>query len=144
MRIGWLAYFPLSESLDIPLYIRFAPVAVKTYPGIVTIQASNVPSATVILNVTGYGVNATGLGDDSFLRKISCFPNPAGSSLHITNCSSFENIRIISLSGTVMLCRCITQENELTIDTDSLSTGTYIILLTDNTGRCKTVKFIKE
>lgn len=62
------------------------------------------------------------------------FPNPAKSSLTITNTFNIRSIQIIELSGKVILIRDNLQTPNTTIDLTTLERGLFILTLEDKNG----------
>ncbi len=105
-----------------------------------TVDTINNPAINQTLNV----VEGSTLAIDSFLNAdFSLYPNPAK---HILNIKSNENIKmqyaqIYDLNGKIILKSDIVNDS---LNIDSLSTGTYIIMLRDSNGKDYSQKFIKE
>jgi len=132
---------PAYGTLNIPIYVRFAPVAVKSYNSNIANESEDV--STFLLPVTGTGVNTTAIDNEQSVQ-VSSFPNPASSNLHILNCSGFEYISLFTMSGLQMLSKNIGLENEISLNIESLPVGTYIIQLTGKTSQAKMLIFQKE
>ena len=96
------------------------------------------------VNQTVYVVEGSTLSNDSFTNsEFSVFPVPAKNILTIkSNLNlTFENAQVFDLNGKKVLESRI--ENE-TINVQSLTTGTYILLLNDSNGKPYSQKILKE
>jgi hypothetical protein len=105
-----------------------------------TVDTINNPGINRVVNV----VEGSTLAVASFSNAdFSLYPNPAK---HILNIKSNENIKmqyaqVYDLNGKIVLKSEIVND---TIKVDSLSAGTYIVMLRDSNGKDYSQKFIKE
>lgn len=126
------AHFGIGQSTAI------TQVIIRWPSGIVDTINNSTPNQTV--NV----VEGSTLSNESFTNaEFSIFPVPAKNILNIKSNSNltFENAQLFDLTGKKVLDSKI--ENE-TINIESLTTGTYILLLNDNNGKPYSQKIIKE
>jgi hypothetical protein len=126
------AHFGIGQSTAI------TQVIIRWPSGIVDTINNPTPNQTV--NV----VEGSTLSNESFTNaEFSIFPVPAKNLLNIKSNSNltFENAQLFDLTGKKVLDSKI--ENE-TINIESLTTGTYILLLNDNNGKPYSQKIIKE
>jgi hypothetical protein len=89
-------------------------------------------------------VEGSTLGVNSFVNSdINIFPIPAKNILNLNSSQnlSFKNAQIFDLNGRIVLSPKITNA---TINVESLSKGTYIIVLVDDHNKKHSQKFIKE
>ena len=89
-------------------------------------------------------VEGSTLGLDSFTSsEFSLYPNPAQ---HVLNIKTNDNL-VMKLAQVYDLNGKLIMESDLTtpsIDVESLTTGTYILLLRDTNGKDYSQKFLKE
>jgi ASPIC and UnbV/Secretion system C-terminal sorting domain/FG-GAP-like repeat len=126
------AHFGIGQSTAI------TQVIIRWPSGIVDTITNPSPNQTV--NV----VEGSTLSNESFTNaEFSIFPVPAKNLLNIKSNSNltFETAQVFDLNGKKVLDSKI--ENE-TITIQSLTTGTYILLLNDNNGKPYSQKIIKE
>ena len=88
-------------------------------------------TAQVVVRVTGYpaGINDIATAEG----KISIYPNPANSKLHVSNNSSATELRIYDMLGKVMKAENLS--TDATIDVTGFSNGLYIIQFSGNDGK---------
>lgn len=115
------------------------------------------PLGTTALNLSSVGNNdcfiikympdgtlwentVTGLSDFNFQNKIFIYPNPTSNFLYLNSDLSIKKIEIFNLAGHKLEWN----ENSNSIDVSDLSIGTYIMELTEQTGKKHRTKFIKN
>ncbi len=77
--------------------------------------------------------------------NITVFPNPAGRSVTIhTSVEGAWKVKIYSITGTLMLERDPVRSAETVLDLHSLCRGVYIVVVTTEEGKTKTVKLVVE
>ncbi len=92
------------------------------------------------------GISATNLNNATFdTNSISMWPNPVANQLNITNTSNFEgdvSVKLYDLSGRLVNSNQNTAGNTIQIDTSVLSSGVYLVNITDgqNTVQKKVIK----
>ncbi len=92
------------------------------------------------------GISATNLNNATFdTNSISVWPNPVANQLNITNTSNFEgdvSVKLYDLSGRLVNSKQNTAGNTIQIDTSVLSSGVYLVNITDgqNTVQKKVIK----
>lgn len=77
--------------------------------------------------------------EDFKSSKPEIYPNPVKNKLFISN-SEVKSVEVFSLEGIKLL----SNKNSLEIDLSSLFKGTYVVKITDNTGKIYNNKVIKE
>lgn len=73
---------------------------------------------------------------------LQIYPNPSTGLFTIGQLSGFQNLKLYSLDGTQLLSRSLNQ-NELSLDLSSYSTGTYLLVLTGE-GKTISTQIIKN
>jgi hypothetical protein len=127
------AHFGLGQETTI------TQVIIKWPSGVIDIL-NNVTSNQSLLVVEG----STALGSASFTTsEFSLFPNPAKHILNIkfNDAISLTSAKVYDLQGRLILESIV---NNTSINVESLNTGTYILLLTDQNGKEYSGKFLKE
>lgn len=112
--------------------------------GIVTVTNSNLTSFSDF--AIGKGASDISLANESFVQKsILIYPNPTSKDLNLSfkNNLNNANIKIISITGQIVLEKQNISGNDFNYDVSSLSSGIYIIQLTDG-NLITNSKFIKE
>ena len=105
-----------------------------------TVDIINNPSINTKINV----VEGSTLAVDTFANsEFSIYPNPAKSILNVKSNDSItmKNASVYNLNGKLILSSTIVNDS---INVDSLSTGSYILILKDNNNKEYTQKFLKE
>ena len=72
------------------------------------------------------------------------YPNPVSQHLHVKNDLKVVTAQIFNLSGNMQLQKSSINEKSFIIDVQNLSKGVYILTITDEIGKDKSIKFIKE
>ncbi len=115
------------------------------------------PLGTTALNLSSVGNNdcfvikyipdgtlwentVTGLSDLNFQNKISIYPNPTSNFIYLKSDLTIKKIEIFNLTRQ----KVIWDENTNSIDVSDLTIGTYILELTEQTGKKYRTKFIKN
>ena len=103
-------------------------------------------SATAANNVlTDWYSNddGTGIADLTNLNKISIYPNPVSSQLHIDHVNNINRIVISNVLGQEI--RTINNPvNNITVNTSDFNKGMYIVTIIDNNNNSKSSRFIKK
>lgn len=76
-------------------------------------------------------------------KTIKFYPNPFSSFIKVINATDYEKIELIEISGQVRLQLFSNGKEEITIHTDTLPKGVYILQASNSKGRITTKKFIK-
>jgi len=105
-----------------------------------TVDTINNPTINTRVNVVEGSTLAVGTFANS---EFSIYPNPAKNVLNIKSNDSItmKNASVYDLNGKLILSSSIVNDS---INVDSLSTGSYILILKDNNEKEYTQKFIKE
>lgn len=105
-----------------------------------TIDTINNPTINTRVNVVEGSTLAVGTFANS---EFSIYPNPAKNVLNIKSNDSItmKNAFVYDLNGKLILSSSIVNDS---INVDSLSTGSYILILKDNNEKEYTQKFLKE
>jgi len=105
-----------------------------------TVDTINNPTINTRVNVVEGSTLAVGTFANS---EFSVYPNPAKNVLNIKSNDSItmKNASVYDLNGKLILASSIVNDS---INVDSLSTGSYILILKDNNEKEYTQKFIKE
>jgi hypothetical protein len=105
-----------------------------------TVDTINNPTINSRVNVVEGSTLAVGTFANS---EFSVYPNPAKNVLNIKSNDSItmKNASVYDLNGKLILSSSIVNDS---INVDSLSTGSYILILKDNNEKEYTQKFIKE
>ena len=82
------------------------------------------------------------VGVTELTNNVKVWPNPVSGIVNINTPSNSGLLRIMSIDG-----RCVYQEkyftNNIQFDSELLSSGTYVITLTDDSGKFYTTRIIK-
>ncbi|GAB3718868.1 FG-GAP-like repeat-containing protein [Flavobacterium koreense] len=105
-----------------------------------TVDTINNPTINSRVNVVEGSTLAVGTFANS---EFSVYPNPAKNVLNIKSNDSItmKNASVYDLNGKLILSSSIVNDS---INVDSLSTGSYILILKDNNEKEYTQKFLKE
>lgn len=105
-----------------------------------TVDTINNPTINTRINVVEGSTLAVGTFANS---EFSVYPNPAKNVLNIKSNDSItmKNASVYDLNGKLILSSSIVNDS---INVDSLSTGSYILILKDNNEKEYTQKFLKE
>ncbi len=115
------------------------------------------PLGTTALNLSSVGNNdcfvikykpdgtlwentVTGLSDFKFQNKIFIYPNPTSNFLNFKSDLTIKKVEIFNLTGQKLLWN----ENTNSIDVSDLTIGTYIMEVTEQTGKKYRTKFLKK
>jgi hypothetical protein len=115
------------------------------------------PLGTTALNLSSVGNNdcfvikykpdgtlwentVTGLSDFNFQNKIFIYPNPTSNFLYFNSDLTIKKVEIFNLTGQ----KLIWNENTNSIDVSDLTIGTYIMEVTEQTGKKYQTKFLKN
>lgn len=79
--------------------------------------------------------------NETILYNFNVYPNPATKTLSIESNTDIDAIQIFSLSG-VLVKNAVLTNNTITVD--DLTSGIYLIKVTDNKGYTLTRKFVKQ
>lgn len=94
-------------------------------------------TATTQVTVAG-----TSLPGEDISAEITVYPNPATEVLFIESSFTWKEIRISDLTGRTV--SAVSGMPSGGIDVSALTSGTYILILTDNSGKVCTKKFIRQ
>ncbi|MNE55160.1 hypothetical protein D3C80_1499840 [compost metagenome] len=75
-------------------------------------------------------------------RNISIYPNPAKDKVQIANLHKGETIKILGMTGQLILQQKATGSNEL-LDLSGLAAGTYQVVIADGTEQVINIKLVK-
>lgn len=80
--------------------------------------------------------------EETMTNNVKVWPNPVSGMINVSTPSNNGNIKIMSIDG-----RCVYQNkyttNMMTIDSENLSQGTYVIMINDDSGKLYTTKIVK-
>jgi len=80
--------------------------------------------------------------NETMTNNVKVWPNPVMNNINVTTPSNSGNIKIMSVDG-----RCVYQNKYtttmMTIDSENLSQGTYVIVINDDSGKLYTTKIVK-
>ena len=138
------AYFiDLPASGDFTVSVTGAELAtglIVQYGFAVNGVNANPADEMALGNVTIEG-STLSIAEDK-LNEISVYPNPATSSLSITNSNDFEHYMICSAEGKVVAQGSL--NNSQTIDIESFENGIYVITFEGENGTKSTARFVKK
>lgn len=99
---------------------------------------------TATCEVTVRKQNSTLSVDDDHFVSLSVFPNPFNEKLRIVYSGEISNVRyeLVNTMGFVVRSGRIEQEDSV-IETTSLTAGLYILRITTETGRTKSIRVVK-
>ncbi len=129
----------LNAHFGIGTNTTISQVIIRWPSGIV--DTINDPAINGKLNV----VEGSTLGVNDFANTtFTLYPIPAKDVLHITSTTDveFASAKIFDLTGRIVLETSLT--NEMNINVQSLTSGSYILLLNDESGKAYSQKFIKN
>lgn len=109
---------------------------VKTSQTIVNIPSINY-TQNVVLNEKSIEVFLD--NQDNDFKNVTLSPIPAKETLHINGITNFQKAEVFSQSGQKLF-----ETNTLSVPVTSLSSGFYLIKITDSEGRSSTKKFIRS
>ena len=113
-------------------------VVIKWPSGVVDVISNPAPNQSLLVVENSSPLNNATFATSEF----SLFPIPAKDLLNIkTDSLTMVSGKIYDLNGKSILKATI---NNASINVESLTTGTYILILTDNNGKTYAQKFIKE
>jgi uncharacterized protein (TIGR02145 family) len=85
------------------------------------------------------------VGTDLYLQTlVKIFPNPFSSSIQIENTTGFSSITIANLLGQKVIEKQVDNAEQITIPTDQLVRGIYLLTLEDANGEKVVRKIVKE
>ena len=106
------------------------------------------PTTTFIIGANNAAITATykSLTDieESAEPSLSVYPNPAAAYIAISNCSAFCSIRIVSVTGVMIADLLVCDREQVTLSLENATEGAYIIVLTDEKGKIRSLNFIKQ
>lgn len=137
----WLTVTPLTGTIapagstDLNVNLNATNLELGVYEGIIRILSNDpeTPQLDVPVTVGLY----TGIADGSKLT-VAVYPNPANNMLNIRTENRIEEVRVMSLTGQLML-----RGNASVINVSELPAGTYLIQVTTDNGIAN-MKFNKE
>jgi hypothetical protein len=114
--------------------------------------AGKVSLSTVETGVYPLKTNEIDVNDNCSIRNISnstvknilIFPNPAASRINIFGISEINRISILDILGRILKTLPNNKAESMEIDVSSLSTGVYLIKMTDLKGNILTKRFLKK
>ncbi len=74
---------------------------------------------------------------------LSVYPNPASGIVSIASSEKITDVRIVDVTGRVVLQRAVNSE-QVTVDVSGLSSGVYFVTLRQVQGDVRVVKFVRE
>ena len=80
----------------------------------------------------------------SLLGAVTAAPNPFGTQLTLRGLEGVTRIQLISATGAVLLSRMHSQDPEMVLHTANLPSGMYLLRLSDEQGRSRTIRLVKE
>ena len=94
------------------------------------------------INLWVVNTNALSLQENKRVSKLSIYPNPGSSTIHIAGPKeAIKHIKLIDVNGKVL--HSVTS-NFSKVDTRTLLTGIYFLIINFNDGKTETLKFIKN
>jgi hypothetical protein len=81
-------------------------------------------------------------GVEVLTNNIKVWPNPIGEVINISAPSNNTNVKIMSVDGKVVFSQNFNQK-QIQIDGNLLSNGSYVIVMTDDSGKVYTTRIIK-
>ncbi|MDD2633568.1 MAG: T9SS type A sorting domain-containing protein [Bacteroidales bacterium] len=108
------------------LIITFAPEEIQWYEGEITLLCNDPLNPTIIIQVSGYGINTVGMDEVNDIGKIFIYPNPANERVQIESTSVIEKVQLVNIAGQVVLEET-TVGNKKEINTSHLDAGIYFI-----------------
>ncbi len=126
------AHFGIGQATAI------TQVIIKWPSGIIDILNNVNPNQTILV------LEGTGLGNTSFINSdFSLYPIPAKNILNVksNDAITMKTAQIFDLNGKSVVLSDVVDG---AINVEKLTTGTYILVLTDETGKAYSQKFLKE
>lgn len=80
----------------------------------------------------------------SLLGAVTAAPNPFGTQLTVRGLEGVTRIQLISATGAVLLSQMHSQDPEMVLHTANLPSGMYLLRLSDEQGRSRTIRLVKE
>jgi hypothetical protein len=108
------------------LVITFAPEETLWYEGEITMLCNDPLNPTIVIQVSGYGINTVGMDEVNDIDRIFIYPNPSNQKVHIETTAEIEKVQLINLAGQSMLEQ-IVLENKTELNTEQLKAGIYFI-----------------
>jgi len=136
---------PASE-LNLKLYYKFnqgIPYGVNTTETTLIDEKVTNNGALANFALTGNSSNwgSANLSTSTFNTPFSyVYPNPTSSYLNFSGYSNLKNIKIVDISGRIIITKDILDTELPTVDVNTLSSGMYFALINDT----EKIKFIKK
>jgi hypothetical protein len=112
---------PISGAVN----AQFTPTVSGSYALVVTDNCASTSSCTSIV--------VTGLNDNTILNAISLQPNPASAFFTLNNVADGTTVNVMDVTGKVVISSSVIDADKtMTIETDNLSNGIYVIQLENN------------
>ncbi len=136
---------PASET-NLKLYYKFnqgVPYGVNT--GLTTLNDEKLTYNGTLTNfaLTGntsnWGSQTMGINDFDSASGVA-FPNPTSGILNFSGFSEVNNIKIVDLSGRIILDKKINSTEEANVNVSELQSGVYLAIINDT----QRIKFIKK
>lgn len=108
-------------------------------------QGSNfVPTSIVYRDIYRPEIQQLSNKEEDLIENIELYPNPSKNTIHVSSPNAtFNNYRILDISGKVVMTGNMAHQNNVTIATEHLNNGVYIFYANTEKGAI-IKKFIKE
>lgn len=119
-----------GDSKDI--VVTFSPTSAENYSGVVTVTC-NAISGTNTIDVSGTGVNPTGINDNE-MTELAVYPNPTVDVLRIKNSTNMEVniIEIYNMDGKKLYYDASVNSVNPEINVSEFMHGTYVLRINNN------------
>lgn len=132
-------FYSTGLGIDLDRYIEFHDFG---YPSSSASFTAGTEGQPIGADITGF----TNVSDVFVGKNILYYPNPTVEQIMIQNLEGWklERVMIFDMNGRLMRDTREVNDELITIDTQNLTSGTYIITLVDSQGNMSSKKFLKK
>ncbi len=98
----------------------------------------------VAVEVTLKRLKTDGVETSPLLAEVSIYPNPCDKTLYLKNTVSVQQVLVVDAKGQTVLSQKHDGAPTLTLPTEELAAGIYLLQLTDTQGGGRTLRFVKQ
>ena len=85
-----------------------------------------------------------GVETSPLLAEVSIYPNPCDKALYLQHTASVRLVQVVNAKGQTVLSQAHDGAPTLTLPTEELAAGIYLLQLTDTQGAIRTLRFVKQ
>jgi PKD repeat protein len=123
-----------------PVYVRFEPTVNQQYSGIIALTSEGATPVEIAVTGNVSGTNVNELNGEQF----NLYPNPFSNIIRITNTTDISRVTLASLTGQVLIDMEVRSEELISIETETLVRGMYIVTLTNLNGERISLRAVKQ